>query len=87
MVVEFKEPEHAFEDFPRMGSTSTITTDEKIEVVERIVKHDWQSSVRRVAYQLAIPTTTVYEIMSSHLGMKKAFDKMGIKIALTYSKC
>ena len=70
-----------------MGSTSTITNDQNIEVVERIVKHDWQRSVRRVAYQLAIPTTTVYQIMSSHLGMKKAFYKMGMKIPLTYSKC
>ena len=70
-----------------MGSTSTITTDENIEIVERIVKRDRQSSVRRVAYQLGIPTITVYEIMSSHLDMKKAFYKMDIKIALTYSKC
>ena len=70
-----------------MGSTSTITNDQNIEVVERIVKHDRQSSVRRVAYQVGIPTTTVYEIMSSHLGMKKAFFKMDIKIVVTYSKC
>ena len=42
-----------------MGSQSIITTDENIEVVERIVKRDRQSSVRRVAYQVDIPTTTV----------------------------
>ena len=36
--------------------------------------HDRQISVRRLAYELPIPTTTtttVYEIMSNHLGMKK----------------
>ena len=32
---------------------------------------DQEISVRRVAYELSIPTTTVYEIMSDHLGMKK----------------
>ena len=32
---------------------------------------DRQISVRRVAYELALPTSTVYEIMSDYLGMKK----------------
>ena len=32
---------------------------------------DRQSSVCRVAYKLAISITTVYEIMSNHMGMKK----------------
>ena len=32
---------------------------------------DRQSSVSRLNYELAIPTTTVYEIMSNHLSMKK----------------
>ena len=31
---------------------------------------DGQISVRRVAYELCIPTTMIYEIMSSRLGMK-----------------
>ena len=45
--------------------------DENIQAMERIVIGDWQISVRRLVYELAIPTTTVYEIMSNHLGMKK----------------
>ena len=32
---------------------------------------DRQISVRRLAYESAIPTTTVYQIMSQYLGMKK----------------
>ena len=32
---------------------------------------DRQISLRRIAYELIIPTTTVYEIISNHLGMKK----------------
>ena len=50
---------------------STITTDENIEAVERIIMRDQQISVHRIAYELPILTTTVYEIMSNHLGMKK----------------
>ena len=50
----------------------TITTNQNIQAVEQIVMRDWQISLRRVAYKLSIPTTTtVYEIMSNHLGMKK----------------
>ena len=33
--------------------------------------HDRQISVRRLAYELSIPTITVHEIMSNHLSMKK----------------
>ena len=33
--------------------------------------HDRQVSIGRLAYELAIPTTTVYEIMGNCLGMKK----------------
>ena len=40
--------ERAFEDVPRMGRPSTITTDENIEAVERIVMRNRQVSVRRV---------------------------------------
>ena len=70
-VVEFKNPERASEDAPRMDRLSTITTDENIEAVERMVMHDRQVSVSRVAYELAIPKTTIHEIMDNQLGMKK----------------
>ena len=70
-VAEFKEPEHAFEDSPRTGSPSAITTHQNIKAVERIVMRDRQISVRLLAYKLPIPTTTVYETMSNHLSMKK----------------
>ena len=70
-VAEFIEPKRGFEDSPRTSHSSTITTDQNIEVVERIVMRDRQISICRVAYELAIPTTTVYEIMSNRLDMKK----------------
>ena len=70
-VTEFKDPERAFEDAPRMDHPSTITADENIEAVERIVMRDRQTSIRRVAEELAIPKTTIHEIMNNHMGMKK----------------
>ena len=54
-----------------MGRPSTITADENIEAVERIVIRDRQISIHRLAEELAIPKTTIHEIMNNHMGMKK----------------
>ena len=59
-MAEFKNPERGFEDAPRMGRPSTITTHENIEAVQRIVMRRRQISVRCVAYKLDIPKTTVH---------------------------
>ena len=70
-MAEFKDSERAFEDASRMDRPSTITADENIEAVERIVMRDRQISIRRVAYELAIPKATIHEIMNNHMGSKK----------------
>ena len=56
-----------------MNCSSTITTDQNIQAIERIVMRDRHIAVRSLAYELAISTitTTVYVIMSNHLGLKK----------------
>ena len=79
-LLNFKEPERAFEDSPRTACPSTITTHQNIEAVERIVIRDRQISVRLLAYELPIPTTTVYEIMSNHLSMKKVSTRWVSKL-------
>ncbi len=79
-VAEFKDPERGFEDSPRTGRPSTVTTAENIEAVERIVMRDRQISVRRVAYELGISTTAVYEIMINQLCMKKVSTRWGPKL-------
>ena len=66
-MTEFRNPERAFEDAPRMGRPSTITADENIEAVEWIVMRDRQISIRRLAEKLPI----IHEIMNNHMGMKK----------------
>ena len=70
-VAEFKNPQRGFEDAPRMGRPSTVTADENIQAVERIVMRDRQISIRRVTYELGIPKTTIHEIINNHMGMKK----------------
>ena len=52
-VAALSDPEGAFEDSLRMGHPSTITTDENIQAVERIVMHDRHiclSPSLRIAY-------------------------------------
>ena len=69
-VAMFKEPERGFKDSPLTGRPSTITNDRNIQAVERVVMHNRQISVRRLAYEWPIPTTmTVHGIMSNYLGM------------------
>jgi transposase len=79
-VAEFKDPERGFEDSPRTGHPSTVTIAENIKAVERIVMRDRQISVRRVAYELGISTTTVYEVMINQLGMKKVSTRWVLKL-------
>ena len=81
-VAEFKNPKRAFEDASRMRHPSTITADENIEAVERIVMRDRQISIRRLAEELAI----IYEIMNNQLGMKKACTRWALKL-LTPIQC
>ena len=75
-VAEFMNPECAFEDGPRMDRPSTITTQENIEAVERMVMRNRQVSVHRLAKELAI----IHEIMNNHMGMKKVCTRWILKL-------
>jgi hypothetical protein len=46
-----------------------------MQALERLVMRDRQISVRRVADQLNISKTIVYESLNDHLGMKKVYTK------------
>ena len=59
-----------------MGLPSTITADENIEAVERIVMRDRQISIRCLAEQLTI----IHHIMNNHMGMKKICTRWGPKL-------
>ena len=64
----------------RMGHPSTITADGNIEAVEWIVMRDRQISIRCLAEELAIPKTTIHEIMDNQLGMKKVRTRWILKL-------
>ena len=78
-MAEFKDPERAFEDAPRIAHPSTITADENIEAVEQIVIRDRQISIRRLAEELAI----THEIMNNHMGMKKVCTRWILKLLIS----
>ena len=83
-LAEFKDPERAFEDAPRMSRPSIITADENIETVKRIVMRDRQISIRRLAEELTI----IHEIMNNHLGMQEEdLHTVGTEIVDTNSTC
>ena len=63
-----------------MGRPFTVTTNENIEAVERIVMHDRQISIRRLAEELAIPKTPIHEIMNNHMSMKKVCTRRILKL-------
>ena len=82
-MAEFNSPEHGFEDAPRMGRRpSTITTQQIIEALQRIVMRDRQISIRRLAEELPI----IHEIMDNQLGMKKVCTRWRPKL-LTPIQC
>ena len=81
-VVEFKNPERGFEGAPRMSRPSAIAADENIEVVERIVMRNRQTSIRRLAEELAIN----HEIMNNRMSMKKVCTRWVPKL-LTPIQC
>ena len=75
-VAEFKNPENGFEDASRMGRSSTITAAENIAAVERMVMCNRQTSVRRLAEELAI----IHQTTDSQLGMKKVCTRWILKL-------
>ena len=48
---------------------------------------DRQISVHRIAYEFPILTTTIYEMMSNHLSMKKVSTRWVPNTYLTFSYC
>ena len=74
-MTEFRNLERGFEDAPRMGRPSTITTNENVEAVQWIEMRDQQVSVRRIPYRLGILKTIIHEIMNNHMGMKKVWTR------------
>ena len=66
-----------------MGRPSTITANENIEAVERIVMRDRQISIRCLAEQLTI----IHEIINNHMGGLHTVGQEIIDTNLTCQSC
>ena len=75
-LAEFNNPERAFEDAPRMGGPSTITTQENIEALQRIGMRHRQVSVCRLAEELII----IHEMKDNQLTMKRVCTRWILKL-------
>ena len=59
----------------RSGRLTAALTNGSIRAVEEIVIRDRQIPVRRVADELGISKTSLYEIISDYLSMKKFYTR------------
>ncbi|KYN15799.1 hypothetical protein ALC57_11971 [Trachymyrmex cornetzi] len=67
----FLEGREEINDEARAGRPSTITTDENVTRVRELLNSDRRLSVRLVAQILKIPKSTVHEIVTNNLQMRK----------------
>ena len=67
----FSEGRESIEDEPRSGRPSTSKTDNNVEIVGALVRSDRQLTVRMIASELNLNHTTVHQILTDELAMKK----------------
>ena len=70
-AAEFKRGRVSLEDDPRSGRTSTSTSDEKVEAVEKLVLEDRRIKVAEIAQEVGISCGSVESILHDVLGFSK----------------
>ena len=60
---------------PRSGRHSTSKTDNNVEIVRALVRSDRRLTVRMIASELNLNHTTVHQILTEELAMKKVCAK------------
>ncbi|KAL4142816.1 hypothetical protein QTP88_005213 [Uroleucon formosanum] len=76
----FSEGRELIEDEPRSGRPSTSKNDENIAKVRDLVRSDRRMTVRMIGEQLGLSHTTVHQILTVDLEMRKICAKMVPKI-------
>jgi len=76
----FSEGRESIEDEPRSGRPSTSKTDNNVEIVGALVQSDRRLTVRLIASELNLNHTTVHQILTDELAMKKLCAKFVPKI-------
>jgi len=71
----FSEGRESIKDEPRSGTPSTSKTDNSVEIVGALVRSDRRLTVRMIASELNLKHTTVHQILTEELAMKKLCAK------------
>jgi len=71
----FSEGRESIKDEPRSGRPSTSKTDNNVEIVGALVRSDRRLTVRMIASDLNLNHTTVHQILTEELAMKKLCAK------------
>ena len=71
----FSEGRESIKDEPCSGRPSTSKTDNNVEIVRALVRSDRRLTVRMIASELNLKHTSVHQILSEELTMKKLCAK------------
>ena len=71
----FSEGHESIKDEPRSGRPSTSKTDNNVEIVRVLVWSDCRLTMRMIASELNLNHTTVHQILTEELAMKKLCAK------------
>ena len=71
----FSEGRESFKDEPRSGRPSTSKSDNNVEIVRALVRSDRRLTVQMIASELNLNHTTVHQILTEELAMKKLCAK------------
>ena len=72
----FSEGRESIEDEPRSGRPSSSRTDENVDRIRDLVRSDRRLTVRMIGEELNLTHTTVHQILTNELGMRKICAKM-----------
>jgi len=72
----FSEGRESIKDEPRSGRPSTSKTDNNVEKVRALVRSDRRLTVRMIASELYLNHTTVHQILTQELAMRKLCAKI-----------
>ena len=76
MVTAFIEGRESIEDEPRSRRPSVLRTDANVNRVRDLVCADHRLTVRMIGTELNLSHTTVHQILTNELGMRKIWSKL-----------
>jgi len=85
-VKRFRDGRESCEDDPREGRPSTARTDENVARVLAAVRNDRRKEVRMIAGELGLPKSSVHNILTQNLGMKKVCAKIVPRVLMDEQK-